>query len=294
MQLLLQSILDGLLLGGVYATLALGLSIVYGVMNIINWATGETLMVGMYLAYILVAKFGLDPYLTIPITFVVMGALGYLIQMTMVNRIIIQSGERAGHNVLLFTAGLGYIATSVIEMLFGTYSLTTSTRYTGESILIGNLVYAPIPKLLSCIIAVCATLILFVFIQKSEVGRAIRATSQDRRTAQLMGINSNFMFCIGFGLSFALLGLTASLLIPYYPITPYIGVVFSFKAFIIVVIGGRGNILGALAGGVFVGLVEKIFGAFVTDSFAQILVFCLFVIVLLVKPDGLMNKRVAT
>jgi branched-chain amino acid transport system permease protein len=292
MQLLLQSVLDGILLGGVYATLALGLSIVYGIMHIINWAVGETLMLGMYLAFVLVTVFGMDPYVTILFTFTILGALGFFMQKFMVNNIINRS-ERPGPNVLLFTAGYGFIASSIIEIIFGTLSVTAKTRYSGLSILLGNSIYAPVPKLISCIIAVSATLALYVLMNKTEIGRAIRATSQDRNTAQLMGINSNLMYCIGFGLSFALLGLTASLLIPYYPITPYVGLVFSFKAFIIVVIGGHGNILGALAGGMFVGLVEKVVGAFVTDSFAQILVFCLFITVLLVRPGGLTNIRAA-
>jgi len=126
---------------------------------------------------------------------------------------------------------------------------------------------------------------------KSELGRAIRATSQNRSIAQLMGINSKLMYCIGFALSFALLGLTASLLVPYFPFTPHIGAMFSFKALILVVIGGIGNVRGALIGGMFIGLVEKIFGALVSDPFAQIMVFCLFIIVLLVRPEGLLSKR---
>ena len=294
MQLLVQSVLDGILLGGVYSTLALGLSIAYGVMHIINWATGETLVLGLFLSYVLVANFGMDPYITIIFTFLILGALGFFLQKTMINRIIDRGGDRAGPNALLFTAGFGYIVTSLLEMRFGTLAYSANTAYTGKSISLGGAFYLPVPRLISCGIAVAATIILYFFMHRSEVGRAIRATSQDRKTAQLMGINSKLMFCIGFALSFALLGLTASLLIPYYPITPYIGASFSFKAFIIVVIGGEGNVLGALGGGMFVGLVEKILGSLVSDPFAQIMVFCLFIIVLLVKPEGLMNKRHAT
>ena len=291
MRLILQAILDGILLGGVYSTLGLGLSIAYGIMRIINWAAGQTLVVGMYISWLLITRYEMDPYVTIIFTFILLGALGYFVQKTMINRIIDHSGDRAGPNVLLFTAGYGYVVVSLLEMIFGTLSVSTTTRYTGQSIAIGTL-YAPLPKLISCVIAVAATIILYFFMHRSELGRAIRATSQDRSTAQLMGINSKLMYCIGFGLSFALLGLTASLLVPYYPFTPYIGTSFSFKSLILVVIGGVGNVRGALIGGMFIGLVEKILGSLVSDSFAQIMVFCLFVVVLLVKPEGLLSKRV--
>lgn len=289
--LLVQAVLDGILLGGVYSTLALGLSIAYGVMHIISWATGETLVIGLFLAYVLVNTFGMDPYVSIIFTFIVLGALGFVMQKTMINRIIEHSGDRAGPNALLFTAGFGYVASSTLEMIFGTLSHSASTVYTGKSISIADKFYLPVPKLIAFVIAVVATIILYFFMHRSEIGRAIRATSQDRKTAQLMGINAKLMFCIGFAISFAMLGLTASLMIPYYPITPYIGAAFSFKAFVIVAIGGKGNILGALGGGMFVALVEKVVGSLVSDSFAQIVVFCLFIIVLLVKPEGLMNRK---
>lgn len=292
--LLVQAILDGIMLGGVYATLALGLSIAYGVMHIISWATGETLAIGLFLAFVLVNEFGMDPYLTIIFTFLALGALGFFMQKTMINRIIDRSGDRAGPNALLFTAGYGYVVSSVLEMIFGTLSRSANTVYTGKSISIADKIYLPVPKVIACVIAVIATIILYFFMHRSEMGRAIRATSQDRKTAQLMGINAKLMFCIGFAISFAMLGLTASLMIPYYPITPYIGTAFSFKAFVIVAIGGKGNILGALGGGMFVALVEKILGSLVSDPFAQIVVFCLFIIVLLVKPEGLMNKKQAS
>ena len=293
MRLLLQAILDGILLGGIYSTLALGLSVAYGIMQIINWATGDTLVLGLFISYVLVTKLGIDPYATIVFTIALLGLLGFILQKTMINRIIDRSLDRAGPNVLLFTAGYGYIVSSVLEIIFGTLSHSVVTQYTGASFVVGGFLYAPVPRLVACVAAVCTTIGLYFFMHKSELGRAIRATSQDRMTAQLMGINAKLMFCIGLGLSFALLGLTASLLVPYYPITPYIGVTFSFKALIIVVVGGKDNVLGALVGGMFVGLVEKIFGSLVSDSFAQIMVFCLFIIVLLVKPEGLTSKRVA-
>jgi branched-chain amino acid transport system permease protein len=290
MQLLLQAVLDGILLGGVYATLALGISLAYGIMHVINWGVGEVLMLGMYLAFVLISNLGLDPYITILFNLPVLFALGFFMQKTMINRIIERGGHMAGHNVLLFTAGFSYIAASAVSMIFGTLTKAVVTVYTNQSVQLGGLV-APLPKLVSCVIAVGATLGLFFFIHKGETGRAIRATSQDRKTAELMGINSKLMFCIGFGLSFAVLGLTASLLIPYYPFTPYIGATFAFKSFIIAVVGGRGNIMGALIGGMFVGLVEKVFGSLINDSVAQIVVFCVLIVVLLVRPDGLLAKR---
>lgn len=290
-QLIVQAVLDGVLLGGVYSTLALGLSLAYGIMHIINWATGETLVLGLFLAYVLITNTGMDPYVTIIFTFLIVGAFGFFIQKTMLNPIIEKSGDRGGPNALLFTAGYGYVVSSVLEIIFGTLAKSAVTGYTGKSINIAGMFFFPVPKVIACVVAVSATIVLYFFMNRTELGKAIRATSQDRKTAQLMGINSKLMYCIGFGLSFALLGLTASLLIPYYPITPYVGVAFSFKAFVIVVIGGEGNILGALGGGMFVGIVEKVLGSLVSDSFASIMVFLLFIIVLLVKPEGLMSRK---
>jgi len=289
--MVLQSLADGILIGGVYAAIGIGLSLAYGVMGVVNWSHGETLMMSMYLALFLTKYAGFDPYATIIVTAVVMAAYGYILQRFIFNNIL-EKTSKPTINILLFTAGLGLTISSLANMIFGGEAYTALTRYTNKSIKIhfgDELLLISTPKLISFCIAILATFGLYVFIQRTETGRAIRATSQDRSTAQLMGVNSNKVFCIAFSISLALVGIAGSLLIPFYPVYPYVGSVFSFKSFIIVALGGKGNIPGALIGGLTIGIIEKIGGYFVSDNMAQIIIFILFIAILLFKPDGLLS-----
>jgi branched-chain amino acid transport system permease protein len=147
------------------------------------------------------------------------------------------------------------------------------------------------PKTISFVLAVICCVGLYYFIQKSETGRSLRATAQDRNTAQLMGINSNQVYCICFAISLALVGLAAALLTPFYSVSPYVGASFTFKSFIIVALGGKGNIPGAMVAGVVIGIIEKFGGVLVGDNLAQIIIYVLFIVILLVLPDGLMAAR---
>jgi branched-chain amino acid transport system permease protein len=147
------------------------------------------------------------------------------------------------------------------------------------------------PKTISFLVAIACCAALYYFIMKSEMGRALRATSQDRSTAQLMGINANQVYCICFAISLALVGLAAALLTPFYSVSPYVGASFCFKSFIIVALGGKGNIPGALVAGLVVGIIEKIGGLLWGDSIAQIIILVLFIVILLVMPDGLMVRK---
>ena len=152
-------------------------------------------------------------------------------------------------------------------------------------------VLVSLPKLISCAIAVVCCVGLYFYLQRSEAGRALRATSQDRSTAQLMGINADSVFNMAFGISLGLVGLSGALLIPFYSVSPYVGSSFSFKSFIIVAMGGKGNIPGALLAGVIVGIIEKVGGFFVGDNVAQIFIFIMFIVILIVRPDGLLVGR---
>lgn len=283
MTLIAQALIDGILIGGVYAAIGIGLSLAYGVMNVVNWSHGESLMLSMYIAYLLVKHAGFDPYATILVTVPVMALLGFCLQKFVFNRVI-RKGGRVVTNILLFTAGLGVCMSAVANMVFGAESASVRTRYAGM-LEVGNLMISN-PKLIAFAISIMATICLFIFLQRTEMGRAIRATSQDRATAQLMGINSELVFCISFAISLSLVGIAGALLVPFYPVYPYVGAVFSFKSFIIVAIGGRGNIPGALVGGLVIGVIEKIGGIFVGDNLAQVFVFILFIFILLFKPDG--------
>ena len=285
---LFQALIDGLLIGGVYATIGLGLSLAYGVMGVVNWAHGETLMVSMFISFLLVKYAGFDPYLTALVTVAVTGAMGYFLQKAVFNRLL-GRGKNAWRDILLFTAGLGLALTSVFNMIFGAEVKSVMTRYSGM-LKLGEIMVSK-PKLISFLLAAVLCSALYVFIQKTDMGRSLRATAQDRNTAQLMGINANRVYCLCFAISLALVVISGALLTPFYSVSPYVGATFSFKSFIIVALGGKGNIPGTMFAGLLVGVIEKIGGVFLGDNMAQILIFILFIAIMLFRPDGLLARR---
>lgn len=288
MALIIQAIIDGILVGGVYAAIGMGLSIAYGVMGVVNWAHGEVLMVSLFTSIYLTKYAGFDPYLTALVNILVMGIAGYVLQKFVFNRLL-NRGGKAWRDMMLFTAGLSMFLQALFNLIFGAEVKSVTTRYSGMLDLSGVMVSKP--KLISFAIAVVCCAGLYVFIRKSEIGRALRATAQDRTTAQLMGINANQVFCMCFAISLGLVGMSAALLTPFYQVTPYVGAAFSFKSFIIVAMGGKGNIPGAMVAGIVMGLIEKL-GAYVfDDKIAQIFIFVLFIAILLFMPEGIMVRK---
>ena len=290
MSLYLQALIDGLLIGGVYATIAVGLSLSFGVMRIINWAQGELLMVSMYISYFILSRFNLDPYFVMIITFILMFGVGYLLQGTVLSNLLAKETAREPLSVLLFTSGLGIFLTNVVLSIAGAAPLTATTRYFGMMLNISN-IFLSAPKIISFVIACISTITLYIVLQRTEIGRAIRATAQDRRVATLMGINQRKIYNLALGISIGLVGMAGALLIPFFSVSTTVGTTFSFKAFVIVVLGGKGSVLGALLGGFIVGIIEKIGGVIWSDSIAQMLVFIIFIIVLLFRPNGLMGEK---
>lgn len=257
--LLGQSVIDGLLIGGVYATVAVGLSLAFGVMRIINWAQGELLMISMYVSYFLFDLLGLDPYVNMFLVMGLMFAVGYFMQETVISNLLARETVREPISVLLFTSGLGMVLTNAALIVFGSAPKTALTPLSGKMIAIGDMLIS-LPKIISFSIALCCTIALFFFLQRTETGRAIRAISQNRQVATLMGINQKRVFSIAFGISIALVGLSGALLIPYFPVGTTVGQTFSFRSFVIVVLGGKGSVIGALLGGLIVGVIEKVGG----------------------------------
>ena len=288
--MLVQALLDGVMLGGVYATIAVGLSLAFGVMGIINWAHGEFLMVSMFISYLLITYLGVDPYLTLFVNIFVMFGVGYLLQKNVLSQILKRDKNQEPTSVLVATSGLGLVLISVATMIFGSNAMSPQTVYSGKTIWVGDIVFS-VPRLISFGLALVATAVLYVFLQKTEMGRAIRATAQDRHTAKLMGINTERTYNTALGISLALVGIAAALLIPNFSVYPKVGGVFSNKSFIIVILGGKGNVPGALIGGFLIGIIERIGAILWTESYAMLLVFAIFVIMLVIKPEGIFSKR---
>jgi len=288
----IQSIIDGLLIGGVYATIAVGLSLAFGVMRIVNWAQGELLMISMYISYFVFNWLGIDPYLIMFFTAIVMFFVGFFLQKTVISNMLARETAVEPITVLLFTAGLGIVLSNGVLAFIGPKYLSAVTPYTAKSMKVLGM-YISIPKAISFVIALACTLGLNFFLKKSEVGRAIRATSQNRHVASLMGVNMKQIYNIAFGIAIAMVGLSGALLLPYSTLNPDIGTVYSFKCFVIVILGGMGSTMGALLGGLLVGVIERLGTLFFSDSVAQTAVFVVFMLVLLFRPYGLLGKKIS-
>lgn len=290
MTLYLQALIDGLLIGGVYASIGVGLSLAFGVMRIVNWAHGEFLMVSMYVSYYLYTATQWSPYIIMFITGTILFILGYALQKYIFSSLLDKETAREPISVLLFTIGLAMLLTNLVLIFIGSNPLSVVTPLTGKMLEVGAVMFS-VTKLLSFLIAIACTMGLYLFLKKTETGRAIRAVSQNRNVAALMGINQKQMFKIAFGISSALVGISGAILIPYFPVSTAIGVTFGFRSFIIVVLGGQGSVIGALLGGLIVGVTEKVGGQLLNDTYAQMMVFVIFIVILLFRPYGLMGEK---
>ena len=289
MGIFIQIVTDGLILGGVYAIIAVGLSLIFGVMRIVNFAHGAFVMVAMYISYVIITSLNLDPYISMIIVTLIMFVLGFMLQKFVFNNLLQKEKAREPMSVLMFTAGLEMVLIYVAQMIFTATPVIAKTNYVGLTFMIGNTVIV-VTKIIAFGVALLATFVLYIFLRKTETGRAMRATSQNRSVARLMGVNEKLIYCLAFGIGSAIVGLSAGLLVPYFPITPTTGAVFGLKSFVIVVLGGKGSIMGALLGGLLIGLVSSIVGQYLNMAYAEIFVFLIFVGVLIFKPSGFLSK----
>ena len=285
MRVLLQSTASGILIGGVYALVGIGLTIIYGVMRVINFAHGELLMIGMYLTWIIFTSFGVDPFLSIAITIPAMFLFGAFLQRVLINRVL----NALPQNQILLTIGLGLVLSNVVMLIFTSDYKIITTRYSSSTI---NLASLPVstPLAISLLITAVITAILYVFLLKTDTGQAIRATAQDRDAAQLMGINVKRMSVLAFGIGTALAGTAGALVSPTYYIFPQVGGAFTLKAFVIVVLGGMGSVIGATLGGIIIGVTESLAAVYVSSGMKEVFVYVLFLLVLLFKPAGLLGR----
>jgi branched-chain amino acid transport system permease protein len=281
----LQSLVSGILVGGVYALIGIGLTLIFGVMRVINFAHGELLMVGMYLTYYVFTLLGIDPFLSIVIVIPVMFLFGLVLQRVLIQRVL----DALPQNQILLTIGLGLILTNTVMLIFTSDYKILSTSYSSGSVMLGGISVSQ-PLFVSFLITAAITAALYLFLLKTDVGQAIRATAQDREAAQLMGVNVRRMGLLAFGLGAALAGTAGALVSPIYYIFPQVGSAFTLKAFVIVVLGGMGSIIGATLGGIIIGTVESLAASYFSSGLKEIFVYLLFLFVLLVKPSGLLGK----
>jgi branched-chain amino acid transport system permease protein len=285
MEVFLQSVVSGVLVGGVYALIGIGLTLIFGVMRVINFAHGELLMVGMYLTYYVFTLLGIDPFLSIVIVIPVMFLFGVVLQRVLIQRVL----DALPQNQILLTIGLGLILSNTVMLIFTADYKILSTSYSSGSVMLAGISVSE-PLFVSFLITAAITAALYLFLLKTDVGQAIRATAQDREAAQLMGVNVRRMGLLAFGIGSALAGTAGALISPTYYIFPQVGSAFTLKAFVIVVLGGMGSIIGATLGGIIIGTVESLAASYVSSGLKEIFVYVLFLFVLLVKPSGLLGK----
>jgi branched-chain amino acid transport system permease protein len=280
-----QSLLSGVLVGGVYALIGIGLTIIFGVMRVINFAHGDLLMLGMYVTWGLFTLFAIDPYLSLLITAPVLFLWGALLQKVFINRVL----NALPQNQILLTIGLGLVMSNAVMLGFTSDYRILTTSYSSSSIKFLGLSISQ-PLLYSFLVTVAITAALFWFLQTTDTGQAIRATAQDRDAAQLMGINVRRMSVLAFGLGTALAGIAGALLAPTYYIFPQVGGPFTLKAFVVVVLGGMGSIVGATLGGILIGVTESLAAVYISSGTKELVVYVLFLLVLLFRPAGLLGK----
>ena len=284
--ILFPSVLNGLTTGAVYALIALGLTLIYGVLHIINFAHGAALMVALYAVYLLKTQWGLDPYLALPLVVPGMFALGYALQRGIVNR----ASHGKDENILLVTLGLSIVLENLALMLFKSDTRTIETAYTLTTVPIGP-AFIALPKLVAFAGALAASAILLWIVTRTDLGRAIRAVAKEKHGAKLMGIDVDHVYAMCFGIGLACLGAAACFLLPAYYVNPQVGGGFVLVAFTIVVLGGMGSFAGALVGGLLIGVVESLGGLFLGESLGQIGIFAIFIAVLLFRPQGLFGSK---
>ena len=284
--ILLASVLNGLTTGAVYALIALGLTLIYGVLHIVNFAHGAALMVALYGVYLLKSRLGIDPYAALPLLVGGMFVFGYLLQRVVINR----ASHGKDENILLVTLGIAIVLENLALLIFKSDTRTVETATTLATVAIGPATIA-VAKLAAFIGALAASALLLWLITRTDLGRAIRAVAKEKHGARLMGIDVEHVYAMSFGIGLACVGAAACFLLPLYYVNPLVGGGFVLVAFTIVVLGGMGSFAGALLGGLLIGVVESLGGLFLGESLGQIGIFLIFIAVLLLRPQGLFGAE---
>ncbi len=286
MQTLAQAVVNGLLIGGIYALVSIGVTLIFGVVKIVNFAQGEFVMIGMYLSYFLATRAGIDPLVSLVIVMPVMFVVGMLFQHLLIRRVL-SLGDMPQ---IFLTFALSVLLMNVALLLFTANYRTVQTPYTDAAFHIGP-VFISIAKLIAFVLAMAFSGALTLFLRTTDIGKAMRAAAQNRDVAMLMGINTDLVFAVAVGLALALAGAAGALLMPFYPVYPTVGQVFVLMAFVAVVLGTLGNVTGALIAGLMMGVAESLGIQFVGADSGLIVVFLMLLLTLAIRPSGLFGGR---
>lgn len=281
-----QVIVNGLLLGAVYAAVGVGFSLTWGVLNIINIAHGAMVMLGAYVTFFLFDAFGLDPFLSIPASMAVLFVIGYVLQRVVINRVI----PYGVFMTLVLTFGLSLFFIDMALILFSGDYRSVRPDYAGSGFSLAGVVIS-YQRLAIFVIALLLVYGLHLFLSRTKLGRAVRATALNRESAQLLGVNIASIYAVTFGIGAAMAGAAGSLLAMTITITPVLGNAFIGKAFVVATLGGLGTIQGAMVGGLVLGLAESLGASLIGPSYQQAIGFGILVLVLVLRPQGIMGKQ---
>lgn len=288
MQLFWQDLVNGILVGGIFAIVALGFSLVWGIMNIINLAHGAFIMLGAYTAYVLFTAWQVDPFISIPIAFVLLFALGYCIQRFVINFVV----RAPLLTTFLLTFGLSLLIVNLALLVFHGDTKGITTQYSGSNFSIGPVTIAW-TKLWTLIVALAITALMHLWLSKSKTGRAIRAMAMDIDAAQLSGVRVSHLYAIVFGLGAGLAGAAGVLISLSYSLQPSMGDPFIITAFVCCVLGGLGTVQGAVAGGLVYGILETFGSQYIGTGLQDAVALVVLLIVLIVRPRGILGKATA-
>jgi branched-chain amino acid transport system permease protein len=284
--ILVPAILNGLLTGAVYALVALGLTLIYGVLHIINFAHGALLTAAMFAAFFAHKLLGLDPYLAAVGLTPLFFCLGYGLQRFVIG----PAAHGEDRNILLVTLGLAVVIENALLYAFRADTRTINLSY-GFSVVEVGPAFLSLPRVIGFGIVVAVAIALWLLMQWTDTGKAIRAVAKEKLGAELSGIDVAHIYAMTFGIGTACLAIAACLLLPTYYVNPNAGSAFVLIAFTIVVLGGMGSVAGALIGGLIIGVVESLSGLYLGESLGQIGIFVIFILVLLFRPSGLFGER---
>lgn len=286
-----QTLLDGLMLGGVYAVLAVGLSLVFGVMHIVNFAHAEFMMIGMYIGWLCWFYLGIDPMLGAFVALVVTFCFGMIIQRVLIRPIL---GAPQVAQIFL-TVGLMFALENAALMIMGAEYRSVTTSYQTDSLVLlssGNeRLIVGMDKLYAFLMALASGAAVWFFLNKTRFGTAMRATSQNPMAAKLMGVNTNLMYAVAFGLGVGTTAFGGSVVLPYMTASPAIGTSFAVLMFTVVVLGGLGSVTGAIIGGLTVGLIQSFSALVLPIQLQNLTLFAVFILMLALRPEGLVARR---
>lgn len=284
----LQILLNGLMLGGLFAIVSVGLTLIFGIIKVVNFAHGEFLMAGMFITWLIATRLGLHPYVAVIVVVPALFILGALTQRFLIQPLMSADDD---HVQIFATVGLSTAMINLALLIFGAniantpaYGLRTSLDIGGLRVLVGQLVIFGA--------SIALVIGLELFLKRSQTGGAIRAVAQNRVAAELMGVNVGRIYILSFGLGAACVGLAAVLIAPLYPTSPNIGTSFVLTAFVVVVLGGLGSIMGAFFGALIIGVVDAMSGFYIGSDLREAVVFGLFLLILILKPAGLFGRQV--